>query len=158
MLVCTLTLFAQRQTYSNLQAKVKFTYPSKFHKSKIQNASHMLLKLECDKTTLALSYWDYDLDSSYTIWDEDIVQFAKDNIRKTGTSLVSINKRFVNTSSGKKKCLVSIVNSIEYSIHMVTYQFLHNGNLYQIVISNSGMYRKGMLSVYDDYINGLYLK
>lgn len=158
MLMVSLAVQAQKQTYSNAKEGVNFTYPSKFQKSSIQNATHMLLKLESGKQTIVLSKWNYDLDSSYTIWDEEIVKITKENVQRTGASLVSIDKRYVNTAQGKEKVLVSIVNMGRYNMHAATYQFLHKGNLWQIVITNSGTYNKALLSTYDGYISGLSLK
>ena len=118
----------------------------------------MLLKLESGNQTIALSKWNYGLDASYTIWNEEIVQLTKENVRRTGASLISIDKRYLNTTQGKKKALVSIVNMRQNNMHAVTYQFLHKGDLWQIVIANSGTYNKALLSTYDDYIGGLSLK
>ena len=158
ILMVSLAVQAQKQIYSNAKEGVNFTYPSKFQKSIIQSASHMLLKLENGSQTIALSKWSYGLDASYTIWDEEIVQLTKENVRRTGASLISIDKRYLNTIQGKKKSLVSIVNMRQYNMHAVTYQFLHKGNLWQIVIANSGAYNKSLLSTYDGYISGLSLK
>lgn len=158
MLMISLAMHAQKQTYSNVKEGVSFTYPSKFQKSSIQSASHMLLKLESGNQTIALSKWNYGLDASYTIWNEEIVQLTKENVRRTGASLISIDKRYLNTTQGKKKALVSIVNMRQNNMHAVTYQFLHKGDLWQIVIANSGTYNKALLSTYDDYIGGLSLK
>lgn len=158
LLMVSLAMQAQKQTYSNTREGVSFTYPSKFQKSNIQGASHMLLKLESGNQTIALSKWNYGLDASYTIWNEEIVQLTKENVKRTGASLISIDKRYLNTIQGKKKALVSIVNMRPNNMHAVTYQFLHKGNLWQIVIANSGTYNKALLSTYDSYISGLSLK
>lgn len=158
MLMISLAMHAQKQTYSNVKEGVSFTYPSKFQKSNIQNASHMLLKLESGNQTIALSKWNYGLDASYTIWNEEIVQLTKENVQRTGASMISIDKRYLNTMQGKKKTLVSIVNMKQYNLHAVTYQFLYKGNLLQIVITNSGTYNNALLSTYDGYISGLSLK
>lgn len=43
-------------------------------------------------------------------------------------------------------------------MHLLTYQFLHKGNLIQVVVSNRGKYDKGMLATYDKYVSGLQIK
>lgn len=158
LLTCFSFVKAQNQIYSNNKEGVSFSYSNNFKKASIQSAKHMLLKLESGTTTIALSKWNYGIDESYTIWDEDIVQLTKDNINNSGTSVISFDKRYVNTKSGKKKALVAITYSSSVNIHLLTYQFLHKGNLIQVVVSNRGKYDKGMLATYDKYVSGLQIK
>lgn len=151
-------MVAQTQTYKNESVGIGFSYPSSLHKENIKNASHMLLKLGKGDMSLALSMWAYGLDPSFSIWDEDIVQLTRDNLKRTGTSIVAINKQTLNLKSGKRKCLISIANDSRRSVHMVTYQFLRKGDLIQIVIMDRGAYKKQLQAQYDKYVDGLFLE
>lgn len=152
-----LCAFSQKHTYENPKAGLSLVYPTNFKKSTVQSAKHMLLKLEKGNTTIALSKWNYDIGESYTIWDEEIVSMSRENVSKTGSILVSLDKRYVSTNSGRKKALVIITNASNVNLHVVTYQILHKGNLVQIVINSIGKYNKESQSIYDSYVSGLAL-
>lgn len=151
-------LTAQDRTYSNSKENISFTYANHFKEVRVQSAKHMLLKLESGASTIALSKWNYGIDDSYTIWSEEIVQLTRENLKNSGTSIISFDKRYVNTKSGKKKTLLAITYSPSQNMHILTYQFIHKGNLIQVLISNRGKYDKGMLTTYDQYIYGLQMK
>ena len=158
LLTCFSFVKAQNQIYSNNKEGISFSYTNNFKRTSIQNAKHMLLKLESGTTTIALSKWNYGIDDSYTIWDEEIVQLTRENLKNSGTSIISFDKRYVSTKSGKKKALVAITYSSSVNMHLLSYQFLYKGNLIQVVVSNRGKYDKGMLTTYDKYVSGLQIK
>lgn len=157
MTFVVLCAFSQKRTYDNTKEGLSLVYPTNFKKATVQSAKHMLLKLEKGNTTIALSKWNYGIDESYTIWDDEIVSMTRENVTKTGSTLVSLHKRYVSTNYGKKKALVIITNVSNVNLHVVTYQFLHKGNLVQIVISNIGKYNNKYQSIYDSYVSGLAL-
>lgn len=68
-----------------------FEYPSAFKSTTIQNAPHMVLKLDSDNYILSASYWDKGFDSNISIWDDELFELYKQNPVGDGT-LVSITK------------------------------------------------------------------
>lgn len=158
MAIVSMCANAQSKIYNNSTEGVSFIYPNAFKKVAILNARHMLLELEKGNVTISLSKWNYGIDDSYSIWDEEIVEIVRENLLRTGASLVSLDKRHLVTKSGKKKSLVIISNAPNVNLHLVTYQFLHKGNLFQIVVSNKGTFDKMKLPIYDSYVGGLTLK
>lgn len=153
------SISAQNKTYKNDQARLSFTYPAILRQAKINNAPHMLLKLEDGSVEIDLSFWSYGLDPSYSIWDEEFVQMSKENLlRFPGASLVSVDKRNIATQTSNKRCLVLIGNLKKHGSHTVTYQFLHHGNLVQVVVAGKGNYSASYLTKYNGYIKGLKLQ
>ena len=148
---------AQEQTYVNKKEGITFCYKMEFKKAAINNAKHMLLKLEKYRQTISLSKWNYGIDDSYTIWDDEIVKMTKDNIDNSKAQLISLEKKYISTIKGKKKALVAITFFPKINMHFVTYQILHKGNLIQVMVSDYGKYDKQMQSLYDKYVYGLQL-
>ena len=137
--------FAQISTskvYKSDIGHFSFQYPSYLEQQKINNAPHMLLKLDSKNYTLTLSFWEYDFERSITIWDEDIVSnFSHaDKILTNSKVEKSCEKIYLTLANDtKEKCLKSEIlttNTIQgqtIKYKQITYRLLHNGDYLQFV-------------------------
>ena len=77
-------LFAILSLTVGCQAKKTFDcglftleYPNEFKTVPIQNSPHMVFKAVSDNYYLTASYWDYGLDDSVSIWDDQVYEQYK---------------------------------------------------------------------------------
>lgn len=139
-------------------------YPSSFKSVPIQNAPHMVLKLESDNYILSASYWDKGLDKSISIWDDKIYELYKQNPVGDGT-LISITKESIQTKGGARRCLKLKTNmhrqvqGANVYLKMVSYLMLQDGYLYTFAFVSEGKYTKDSPTTYPDRImKGLRIK
>lgn len=137
--------FAQISTskvYKSDFGHFSFEYPSYLEQQKINNAPHMLLKLDSKNYSLTLALWEYDFERSITIWDEDIVSnFLHADKSMTNSQVEkSCEKIYLTLANNTKvKCLKSEIKTtnthqgqtIKYK--QITYRLLHNGDYLQFV-------------------------
>lgn len=145
-----------------------FEYPSTFKTSPIQNAPHMVLKLESDDCVVSISYWDYGLNDDASIWNDEYFERYKQMPIENG-SLVDIAKVGVQTKEGFVKCLklksnINIRdNDITNYTKLLTYLAFHNGYLLVFVFESDGSYPIPIPEHYpttypDEIMKGLTLK
>ena len=135
-----------------------FDYPSSFKPIPIQNAPHMVLKLESDSYIFTASYWDKGFDGNVSIWDDEIYDFYKQNPIGEGT-LVHITKETVQTKGGAMcRCLKLKTNIYRYAqgfdiyMKITTYLMIHNEYLFVFTFTSQGKYTKDSKTVYPDKI------
>ena len=83
---------------------LSFEYPSSFKNAPIQQAPHMVLKLESKDYFFSISYWDNEYPDEMTAWDNLIYSLAQ-NYKIDDGVLVSITKDMLVTKGGDVKCL-----------------------------------------------------
>jgi hypothetical protein len=145
-----------------------FEYPSTFKTIPIQNAPHMILKLESDDYMVSISYWDYGLGEDASIWNDEYFERYKQMPIEDG-SLVDIAKVGVQTKEGFVKSLKlktninSRNNDLTTCAKLLTYLIFHNGCLLVFVFESEGAYPIPMPEHYpttypDEIMKGLTLK
>lgn len=132
-------------------------YPSSFKPVPIQNAPHMVLKLESSNYILSASHWDKRFANNTSIWDDDIYELYKQNPIGDGT-LISINKESIQTKGGARRCIKLKTNmhrqaqGTDVYLKMVSYLMLQEGNLFVFNVMSEGKYSKDSPTVYPDLI------
>ena len=132
-------------------------YPSSFNPVPIQNAPHMVLKLESSNYILSASHWDKRFANNTSIWDDDIYELYKQNPIGDGT-LISINKESIQTKGGARRCIKLKTNmhrqaqGTDVYLKMVSYLMLQEGNLFVFNVMSEGKYSKDSPTVYPDLI------
>ena len=122
-----------------------FEYPSTFKTAPIQNAPHMILKLESDDYMVSISYWDYGLGDDASIWNDEYFERYKQMPIEDGT-LVDIAKVGVQTKDGFVKSLKlktninSRNNDVTTCAKLLTYLMFHDGYLLVFVFESEGSY------------------
>lgn len=128
------------KVYKSEIGHFSFAYPSYLEQQKINNAPHMLLKLDSKKYSLTLSLWEYDFEHSITIWDEDIIAYYSEADKTVSNSQIeeSCKKMYLTIANNKKvSCLKSIIKTtITYQGQTIKgvqtiYRLLHKGNYLQ---------------------------
>ena len=132
---------------------LSFTYPSYFKKAIINNAPHMLLKLESDKYFFSISSWKYHIDKSVDIWDDEIYEHYK-GYSPGDSKFVSIEKATIKTTIGNEHCLKIKTNSEKNDIKIKTlfYLMINNGNLFSFTFLSEGEYTPQSSTQYTDKI------
>lgn len=162
--------FGQNTTskvYKSIKGSISFTYPSYLVQQKIDNAPHMLLKLESNNYALSISFWEYNFDNSISIWDEVIVSTYSRIDKNIPNSKVhkSCEKIYLTIANNKQvKCLKTVMrttNSLQgqtIKFDQVYYRLLHKGNYLQFgffVFSYHDYWNRPQFS--DDIMKGLKL-
>jgi hypothetical protein len=162
--------FSQNSTSKSYKSEVwrfSFVYPSYLEQQKINNAPHMLLKLDSKKYSLAVSLWEFDIEPSITIWDEDVIANFLGADKSIPNSQIekSCEKMYlINDNNTKTKCLKSITRTTDsYQGHtikgkQILYRFLHNGNYLQfcfLVLDSQDYWNNSQFS--DEIVKGLHL-
>ena len=62
---------------------------------KPQNAPHMILNIESNNSILTISRWEYDIDESIDVWNDDIYNRYRNGL--PGTSCVLSEKVVLQT-------------------------------------------------------------
>ena len=149
MLLIFASLLANTLSSQNSRTKVfksnishfSFVYPSYLVENKINNAPHMLLKLDSDNYSLAISFWEYNFDKSVTVWDKQIVNNCYNIDKNYPNHYVehSCEKIYLMINNKKVKCLKSTTRTIliyhnrSTKGKQIIYRLLHNGNYLQFV-------------------------
>ena len=141
-----------------------FEYPRTFKTTPIQNAPHMVLKLESEDYYISASYWDYGISDDVSIWDDEIFEHYK-QLPLDGGELVDISKESIKTKNGIKQCLRIRTNihkpnngSVVH-LRMLSYLMIQNGYLFNFTFESEGVYSKTSPTLYPDNImSGLCLK
>lgn len=143
-------LLAQKTFDSGL---LSFTYPSYFKNSPINNAPHMMLKLESDKYFFSISSWDYGIDESVDAWDDSIYKSYK-GFSPGESKFISIEKALLYTKTGEEHCLKIKTNSCKNEVKLRTlfYLIIKNGYLFTFAFLSDGQYTVKTPTTYTDNI------
>ena len=140
-----------------------FDYPSTFQTSQIQNAPHMVLKLQSKDYLVSASYWDKGFDSETSIWDEYFVEYYKEV--PSNETFVKLDKVTLQTKNGKHKCLRLITNifmsptGVRFNMRMIKYMLINDGYLFVFAFGSKGEYSKNSPTSYsDNFMRGLKFK
>ena len=129
-------------TFNSEIGHFSFAYPSYLESRQINNAPHMLLKLDSKKYSITISLWKNNSELTQTIWDDDVVSFysKKDESLANSEIVNSCEKlNLIISNNLRIKCLRSVMlssNSFQGKIikgRHVTYRVLHDGNYLQFV-------------------------
>ena len=145
-----------------------FTYPSTFKTIPIQNAPHMILKLESDDYIFSVSYWDYGISSDVSIWNDTIFERYQQMPIENGY-LVDIDKVGVQTKDGFIKSLKLKSNIHQYlsdtisNLKVLSYIMIHEGYLFVFSFESEGQFPTPIPDAYpttypDMIMKGLKLK
>ncbi len=121
----------------------------------------MVLKLEADDFYISASYWDYGIDESVDIWDDDIVNaYTNINLPKEE---VSSADRINQTFCGKEVHTLRVVSETSqkvggYTVDLRFYSYLlfHKGHLLEFCFT--GAPYDGDYTYYEEILNGITLK
>lgn len=151
-------LIVNGQGYKNFDCGLfSLDYPSIFKSTPIQNAPHMVLKLESDSYFFSASYWDKGLSNDISIWDDDIYELYKQNPIGDG-DLINITKETLETKGGPRRCLKLKTNihrrkqGIDIYMKMLSYLLIHDGYLFTFAFTSQGKYTKDSPTTYPDKI------
>ena len=128
-------------------------YPSIYSNNPIRESPHMVLKITSNDSYFSASYWNYDLDDSISIWDDNIYESYKERYMNLPSDkdavFVDISKVMVETKSDKIRCLKILFNcKMEISGQLVQCKCTHyittfQGNLFVFGYASEGKYKKG---------------
>lgn len=139
-------------------------YPSYYQKSPIQNAPHMVLKLEGSSDFVSASYWDKGFTADEDIWDDYYVEMQKHSPVQNG-EVVSVTKETLATKGGNVKCLKMLSNThnqyqgITVNLKMLTYSIIMDEYLLVFTFCSEGSYNYGQSTSREaSFMKGLKLK
>lgn len=120
---------------------ISFDYSSKYKKSEITSAQHMLIKIENDACYFSISEWKYKIPSTVDAWNDEIYNQYKTMPVKDG-KLVTIEKRLIDIKGGQVKALFMLSNISVNGVNLksATCIIVHRGNLYIISHMSQGKY------------------
>ena len=143
---------------------LSFEYPSSFKNIPIQQASHMVLKLESKDYFFSISYWDKGYGDEVNAWNDEVYSMYNSFPVDNG-SLESVTKETISTRGGDIKCLKlksntsKTVQGRDLRIENVSYIVIENGYLYVFTFMSNGAYSRSNSKTYPDNImEGLKLK
>lgn len=111
---------------------IKFSYPAEYSEVKPQNAPHMIFNIESNNSILTISRWEYDIDESIDVWNDDIYNQYRNGM--PGTNCVLSEKVFLQTKYENLRA-IKIYTNLEIKedkIGSITYLFIKNGDLFVI--------------------------
>lgn len=166
-LICLMSAFAfsmkaqsTRTYYCDL---FEFTYPLSYKVTPITNAPHMVLKLEDEKHLFSASYWDYNLDDDFNIWDDECVKNYQHS-NDPNSTVVSVTKDYISTKKGYVKCLRILANATKningtvYHWKTITFIFTKREYLFVFSMMSEGSYNEQSdLRYPKSLMSGLYL-
>jgi len=161
----TRTLKEEDVTYKSFDCELlSFEYPSSFRNVPIQQAPHMVLKLESKDYFFSISYWDNEYPDEMTAWDNLIYSLAQ-NYKIDNGVLVSITKDKLVTKGGDVKCLKlkfniqERVQGYDFKMKNLMYIVVNQGYLFMFSFMSEGQYAQSdPTTYYDNIMKGLKLK
>lgn len=141
--IFVLSLTSCAQGYKTFDSGLfSFEYPSKFNNERINNSPHMLLKLMSDDCILTIAQWDYNVDESVSIWDDEIYESYKDYSPVPNIKNIQTLKSSIKTKQGVTKCLKVLgnMNQNGFTAKVATYLFIHKGFFFIITVTDQGTY------------------
>lgn len=143
---------------------LSFEYPSNFKNIPIQQAPHMILKLESQDYFFSISCWEKGYGDDVTAWNDEVYEMYKQFSVENGI-LISISKESLPTKGGNVKCLKVLYNinknvqGHELKMKNASYIVINNGYLYVFNFASDGEYHKNSNTTYtDNLLKGLKLK
>lgn len=138
-----------------------FTYPSTYKSLKIENAPHMVLKLDYNEGLFSISNFDRtkELNESTDIWND--VYNIYNGWAPKGSNFVSIDKYTLNIKSGKERCLRLKTNSIIKGVKIknIIYIILYDKTLLVFNFLSAGTNTpESSTEIEDNIMKGLRLK
>jgi len=135
------------QVFKSEKAHFSMQCPKGYKSEKIINAPHMVLKLENGNNTIGVSCWDYGLDDSYNMWNNDIIEANIKNLRNMpNASLLASEKCILSFKNGKVKAFKSKWKSSQnlpsfsepLVINYIFYQYIFKGDFIQFTFAVDG--------------------
>lgn len=120
---------------------LSFTYPVTYKSVSIQDAPHMLLKLESERKNFSISCWDYGYDEDVSIWDDFFYKRYK-AMQTEDRRIVDVSKGEVNIKNGSIRCLRAItehkeiVNGQVAQVKTLQVLLIYEGRLFICQLTN----------------------
>lgn len=154
-IILSLKLLAQENKTFDSE-HLSFSYPSKYKTISIENAPHMLLKLESNNELFSISEGRLEFNAT-DVWDDKFYEIYKKSLAQQ--ECISLEKVSIRIQSGIKHFLKSKINHTSNGLKMLTYISIHDGYMYVFGHLSSGAYDKyAPTKEVDDLIKGVYFK
>lgn len=141
-----------------------FEYPISYKAAPIQNAPHMVLKLEHGSAFFSASYWDKGFEPGTDIWDDTFVEMYK-NMPVQNGEMLSVTRETLHTKGGNVKCIKAISNvhkqvyGQSINLKMLYYAVIRNEYLFVFTFCDNGQYKYGERTAQsDNFMKGLKFK
>ena len=121
---------SQEKVFEN--SIIKFSYPAEYTEVKPQNAPHMILNIESNNSIFTISKWEYDIDESIDVWNDNIYNRYRNGL--PGTNCVLSEKVILQTKYENLRA-IKIYTNLEDNgnkVGSITYLFIKSGNLFVI--------------------------
>ena len=107
---------------------IKFTYPAKYKDTKIENAPHMIVKLESDDALISISRWDNNIGDDVDAWNDELYN----NYNSVLSDLVLLEKVVLRTKNENFRALKTYINTNENGLDMgfISFTFIKGGDVY----------------------------
>ncbi len=138
---------------------IKLYYPVDFREAVIENAPHMLVKLESEETFFSISYWDYNIEKGVDAWSNLIYEQFKNGL--PGTDCIFSEKVILNTKNEKLRAIKLLANiqNASSKVGSIAYLFVKNGDLYLATyIQSTIVTQNSTCANVDKLLQGLVLK
>ena len=143
---------------------LSFEYPIAFKTIPIQNAPHMLLKLESDDYFFSISHWKKGLPDFVDIWDDEVFD-NYGNLANGFGKVVSSTKESLQIKNGSVHCMKVLSNSdrtaqgTTVKLRMLSYVLIYKGDIYLFSFLSQGSYSKASKTTYpQNMMKGLRFK
>lgn len=155
VIIVSLDLIAQNiKTFDSKY--LLFSYPAKYKTTSIENAPHMLLKLESKNDFFSISIGRIEF-NAIDAWDDNFYEEYKKSLDKQ--DCVSLEKITINTQSGIRHFLKSKINYSSNGLRMLNYIYIYNRYMYVFGHISFGTYSKySSTKEVDDLMKGVYFK
>ena len=114
---------------------IKLIYPSTFQATKPQDAPHMILKLESETSVLTISRWEYGIDKSMDVWNDEIYDRYRNGL--PNTNCVLSEKVTLQTHYETLRAIKTYANIGDRvnEIGSISYLIIKNGDLFVITFN-----------------------
>lgn len=143
---------------------LSFEYPNAFKQIPIQNAPHMLLKLESSDYFFSISHWKEDLPDFVDVWDDEVFGNYSELANSFG-KVVSTTKESLQIKNGSVHCMKVLSNSdraaqgTTVKLRMLSYILIYKGDIYLFSFLSQGNYSKASKTTYpQNMMKGLKFK
>lgn len=123
-------------------------YPDSYTAAPIQNAPHMVLKLERGNAFFSASYWDKEFEPGTDIWDDEFVEMYE-NMPVQNGEMLSVTRETLYTKGGNVKCIKAMTNVHKkfngqtINLKLLSYAVIKDEYLLVFTFCDNGQYKYG---------------
>lgn len=140
---------------------IQLYYNPKYQETKIHYAPHMLVKLSNEEGMFSISCWDYDIDDSVDVWDDNIYSIYSNN-PSPNADLVMSEKVKINIKNETIHAIKQYENykgGLNVKLGSIKYIFVKNGLLFVSSYNQPKVLtRKSSSKPIDEVLKGLVIK